>query len=154
MKAVRITASEFQERVLQPLIPKWKALVKEYPSIYRDGVYLSWDRATYHQEGTVLKNTGLKFKRLPVPAQSHDIHKVIEHAINTVKAAARKWFVDHPEVQTMEGIKREFKRLFFEVLTREGIRKDIRSLRYTYRAINYGPKAGGTAGDWPAKKYR
>lgn len=141
--------------MLQPLIPKWRRLAETHPEIYKDGVWVSWDNAKFHKEGGVLNRArGLRWHRLPCPALSHDMHKVVEHAINTLKAAANKWANDHPEVRDQQGVQEAFKRLFFERVSLEGVRKDIMSLRSTYRVIARGRAAGGVAGGWPAKRYR
>lgn len=150
-----MTADEFQQQCLQPLIPKWRRLIKQHPAIYQDGVYVSWDRAKWHKPGRVLADArDIKFKQMPVPPQSHDIHKVIEHAINTFKAAFRKHLIDHPEIQRLEEIKAAAEKTFFKAVTRDGVRKDIRSLPATFRAINRSVKSGGTEGGWALKGLR
>jgi len=141
--------------VLRPLIPKWRALKKKHPDLYQGGVYVSWDNARWHNPGTLLDGCkGLVFHRMPVPPQSHDIHKVTEHVINNLKRAADKYLNEHPEIQKLEDIKAAFTKLFFQEMKREGIRRDIRSLRATYRVINYSKAKGGVARGWAPKKYR
>lgn len=133
----------------------WQSLAKKYPEVYANGMWLSWDNATWHKAGGALGNMrGLKVHWLPLPSQSHDMHKVIEHAINTLKAAARKYFNDHPEIRKADDVKAAFEKLFYKVVTAAAVRKDIKSLKSTYRVINRSVEKGGTAGDWPPKRYR
>ena len=153
-EARRLTMQEFQQRVLKPLVPKWKQEAKEDPDTFQSGIYLVWDNATVHKAGDVFKGTGLKFKVLPVPPRSHDFNKVVEHVLNTLKAAANNYFNDHPEIRDVEEIKKHFERLFFEVIKRSSVRKDIASLRKTYDIVARSVKRGGVAGGWPPKKYR
>jgi len=144
---------EFQERVLKPLVPKWKQLAKEDPDTFQSGIYLVWDNAPVHKAGDVFKGTGLKFTVLPVPPRSHDFNKVVEHVINILKAEANKYFNDHPEIRDVEEIKKHFEMLFLEVIKRPSVRKDIASLRKTYDIVACSKKRGGVAGGWPSKKY-
>ena len=112
-------------------------------------------KATAQPAGSALGNMkGLKVHWLPLPPQSHDMHKVIEHAINTLKGAAKKYFNDHPEIRRAEDVRAAFEKLFYKMVTVEAVRKDIRSLKRTYRVINRSVDRGGTAGDWPSKRYR
>lgn len=149
-----MSADEFQQQVLTPLIPKWRALAADNPDIYQNGVFISMDNATYHKADVLKDVKGLKCTLLPVPPQSHDIQKVVEHAINTLKAAADDYFNDHPEISKIDDIKAAFEMLFKTHITAESVQKDIRSLPGTYRTISRGLAYGGTEGDWPPKRYR
>lgn len=133
---------------------QWRALARRFPKVYKHGVIVSWDNAKWHKPGNLLQIKGLPVRRLPLAALSHDLHKVVEHAINTHKATARKWFRDHPEVQNIDDIKREFERLWYEVVTAEAVAKDVATLHSTYLHVARSRARGGVAGDWPAKKYR
>lgn len=150
-----MTAEEFQERVLKPLRSKWLSLSRKYPEIYANGVYLVLDNAKWHKAGSALQGiTGVKVHTLSIPPQSHDFDQVIEHAINTLKSAADKYFSDHPEISKIADVKAAFEKLFYETVTRDAVRKDVDSLKATYDIVNRSVERGGTAGGWPPKKYR
>ena len=128
---------------------KPRELQREYPKLFQHGLWVSMDNATYHPKGELkLRVKGLRVHRLPVPPQSHDIHKVIEHAINLLKKEFDKWMIDHPTVVNVEDIKAAFVRTFCEKVRADGVRKDIKSLSKTYRHIYRSVKAGGSQGDW------
>lgn len=141
--------------MLQPLRSKLLSLSRRFPETYANGVYLSLDNATWHKEASTLQGIrGLRVHQLPLPPQSHDFHKVIEHAINTLKSAADKYFSDHPEISKIEDVKAAFEKLFYEVVTRDAVSKDVESLKATYGVVNRSVQRGGTAGGWPPKRYR
>lgn len=149
-----LTAAEWRARVLAPIITKMKNLKRKYPKYYRKGLHISFDNARYHSPGQLLNGKRFVVRRLPLAPRSPDIHKVPEHAINTLKSAANKYFYDHPEFKKMEDILPEFEQLFFRVVTAEAVRKDVASLRATYNHIRKSVRAGGVAGGVPPKSLR
>lgn len=150
-----MSKEEFNAVVMTEVEDKARALQRNYPKLFQNGLWVSMDNATFHPTGELkLRVRGLRVHRLPVPPQSHDIHKVIEHAIHLLKMEFDKWMIDHPDVVKMEDIKAAFVRTFYEKVKRDGVRKDIMSLRKTYRAIYRSVKAGGTEGDWAPSRLR
>jgi len=131
-----------------------KEAMKEHPDTFQSGVYLVWDNAKCHKVGDVFTGAGIKSTVLHVPPRSPEFNKVVEHVMNTLKAAANKYFNDHPEIQQIEDVKKHFRDLFFRVIDKRGVQKDIRSMRATYGIIARSVEHGGVAGGYPPKKYR
>ena len=153
--ARRVTCAEMQDKVLAPLIPKWRELAREHPNIYKGGVHISWDKAPWHRRHNVLDECkDLKFNFLPVPTLGSDFNRVIEHVINDVKSAATAFFNDHPEICKMQDIMHNFKRMFFEHVKAQGVRRDIKALPLLYDKVANPKKKGGVEGGWPPKKFR
>lgn len=153
-EAKRVTTQEFQEVVLPALMEELKAENKAHPGYYGPVICISWDKAKWHVAGPALKLRGTRFQFLPVPTQGHDFNRVVEHAINTLKRAARKYFRDHPEVTKIAEMKAAVYKLFKQVVTADSVRKDIQGLHAMYHVINASNAKGGTEGGWPPKKYR
>lgn len=138
--------------MLAPVLDDVARFAKEDPKLYKKGAAVSWDNAQWHSAGELLSSARVPVQRLLLPPYSSDMHQVVEHAINAVKAAATKWFNDHPEVQSLDEIKKQFEKLFYTAVKVSGVRKDILSLRETYRITNRSRKLGGGRGRLAAKE--
>lgn len=153
--ATRTTRAEFEALVMADIPRIAKELQKKHPELYSNGMWLSMDNAKYHplpQEK--LRVRGLPIHRVVLPALSHDLHKVVEHSIHTHKAAASEWLYDNPRVTRVADIKKAFVELFHAKVTKEGVSKDVESLKYTYHCIAASKANGGTEGDWAPPRLR
>lgn len=139
--------------VLQPIKEKMAAMVNEHPETYSNGVWFSWDNATWHKDISVLKADGMPtVNQLPLPPLSHDLHKVIEHVIGNLKRKAVRHVVTH-KLKDVKQIKDAVEKIFYEEIKAESLQADIMSLRDTYKIVASKVEKGGTAGGWPAPHY-
>lgn len=79
---------------------------------------------------------------------------MVEHANTLLKSEFNKWMMDLPTAVNVEDIKAAFVRTFCVKFMRDGVRKDIESLRKTYEVIYRSAKAGGTEADWAPAQLR
>ena len=146
-----VTTQEWHEHVLEKMLVEQRIHARKHPENYKKGLWVSFDNAKCHSPGNLLCSARPVVHRLPLMPRSPDVHKVPEHVVNTLNTAANKYFYDHP---TVREIRREFKAPFFRVVTAEVVRKDIETLPKTDDIVRHSRKDGGTAGDWPPKRYR
>lgn len=154
-----VSRAEFTARMWGPLLSALAALARAHPDEYKNGVLLSYDNASWHNWDDVVATLvraplPLVVRKLPLPAQSPDLHKVIEHLIGDLKRKVNRCLMDKPHIRTKEQIKAEFERVWREDIKADGIRKDIRSLEGTYTVVSTTRADGGTDGDLAPKQYR
>lgn len=135
-------------------MPKLKRTMEQHPGTFQSGVHLMWDNANCHKVGDIFTGESMKFTVLPVPPRSPEFNKVVEHAINMLKAEANKYFHDHPEIPHIQYIKEHFRDLFFRVVKKTSVQRDIRSMRATYDIFARSVEHGGVAGGYPPKQYK
>ena len=73
--------------------------------------------------------------RVPLPPRSHDMHRVIEHCINALKAAFQQWLYTHPAPRSVAEYRAALEKIFFTQITAESIAKDVRGLPALFRVI-------------------
>ena len=122
--------------------------LKEHPdSPLLLGDQWSYDNPSIHDAD--LAELGItELNRTPLPPQSGDMHKVIEHVHGTLCNAMSEWVARNPKVTKVADLKTQFEALFFKVITPVHVKKDIDSLPEQWRAIK--AKEGG----FTAVKYR
>lgn len=127
----------------------------DYPKVYgKTTPMYSQDNATWHKHAK-LGDIGIKTSDLlPLPPNSPDMHKVIEHAVNNTCMTFFNYLLDHPDVTSLEDVKDAFSKAFYSGNTVKGIRADVDSLWKTYDVVHKTKANGGTEGDWPSAKYR
>ncbi len=148
--AKRMATQEFRsftEKVIKATLD----CQKKHPGLYPDGhPYFSMDNATWHDVGDLQVVPGIKLKEclLPLPPQSPDLHKVIEHAINRVKSAMRADIAGDPRRLTAEELRGMFAKHFADMNKPEMVERDIQTLKKTFKAVGRSEGKGGTAGGW------
>jgi hypothetical protein len=107
----------------------------------------SWDNDKIHK-GADLEEVGFEEgDRFPLPELSSDMHKVVEHCHAWLDRAMQRWLEEQEDEQlTGQQCMDELVRLFEQELPLEGIRKDVKSLKDTYRAV-----VAAAGGNVPAK---
>jgi hypothetical protein len=156
--AKRLSTEEWVDRVVVPWADTLPELMHQHPGTYRQGVaYFSCDNATWHNRKAFERATssvkGVTIRLLPPPPLSPDLHKIPEHMINNFEGALNSYLMDNPDIRRVEEIKQAAQDVWAK-LDVAGVRKDIRSLVYTYRAVRLPPEKGGFGGSWPAKQFR
>lgn len=147
------TAKEFETLFVKEVHPKIKEIVNANPLVFgEDGWLLSMDNEKIHGTGWKQIKQELNLdesKRLPLPAKSPDMHKVIEHVMAIIKSEFRKELGRLPnERLTAQGYCDLLKNIFDNKITKTGVMRDVESLVDTYKAIV------ARKGGWPDKKYR
>jgi uncharacterized protein YydD (DUF2326 family) len=96
----------------------------------------SWDNDKVHQ-GAKLENMCMEQEeRFELPELSSDMHKVVEHVHAWLQARMQQWLEDKDEEKlTVEQCTAELVRLFEQELQQESIKKDVKSLKATYKAV-------------------
>jgi hypothetical protein len=96
----------------------------------------SWDNDKIHK-GADLAQMGINKKhRFPLPELSSDMHKVVEHVHAWLDFHMQRWLLKQNRATiTIDACKQQLEHLFYNVLTKESIQKDVRSLAQTYEAI-------------------
>jgi hypothetical protein len=96
----------------------------------------SWDNDKIHR-GADMRKMGIKQEhRFSLPELSSDTHKVVEHVHAWLDHHMQLWLQkqNHKEL-TVEACKQQLKHLFYNVLKKESIQKDVESLVQTYEAV-------------------
>lgn len=152
--AKKLCSSEYRDAV-KAVKDKSEACKKAHPKIYgKSAPKYSQDNATWHKYAK-LEEIGINQSDLmPLPPNSPDMHKVIEHAVNNTCTTFFNYLLDHPEVRSLQQVKDAFTKAFYDGNTVDGIRADVDSLWKTYDIVHRKQAAGGTEGDWPSAKYR
>jgi hypothetical protein len=151
--AKRQTSDEFKDRV-QDIKEASEKSKEEHPQYFsKGGPYYSWDNASFHTSMNLEEVGTCTSDMWELPPNSPDMHKVIEHVVGRVKMALRNALCDNAKLTTVNKLKHECKRVFFEI-TAESVQKDIDSLPNTYKHIHTKQKQGGREGDWALARYR
>lgn len=144
--------------VLQALRAKILEVVRKHPGVFdlggddsgqRGPPLISYDNDKIHLGADVQRVLG--FARVPLPAHSHDMHKVIEHVHAYLKQAFKRALMalspTAPRMQP-EAYRSMLEEVFAKVVTADAVGKDVKSLRETYKRIVV------LQGDYPEAQYR
>lgn len=136
--------------------------------VLRPDMHFSWDNA--HNNGTSAELQAAGFSthdRMELPPYSPDLHRVVEHAIGSIKAAmdatmltmARSGWPDQPPLAFQAALRNAC-----NTITPAGIRKDADGLPLAWRVVagaegqkvadTSGREWECTAGDWLPKQLR
>jgi hypothetical protein len=107
----------------------------------------SWDNASWH-DPALASGPFHPSRRLKLPPNSPDMHKVVEHAIGLLKHSFKKEFNKDRTIKTAKQAASLLHQVAHKVITRESIRKDVLSLEKTYRNIIE------SEGDWASQGLR
>lgn len=109
----------------------------------------SWDNDKIHK-GADLVKVGFKEKdRFYLPELSSDMHKVVEHVHGWLQREMQRWLMTQEKrTLTIANCQQQLEHLFYNVLKKESIQKDVLSLADTYEAVVL---AGG---HYVAKRHR
>lgn len=146
-----ITRKEFFD-VMKYFVTQAQAFIdihlREHPgSPLQLGDNWSYDNPSIHDAD--LAQLGItELNRAPLPPQSGDMHKVVEHVHATLCTAMSEWVARNPNVTKSADIKQQFEALFFKHITPAHVKKDIDSLPAQWRAIK------ANEGGWTPVKYR
>jgi hypothetical protein len=121
-------------------------------------IYYSWDNAPANWRNEDMPSGGFDTAcRLPLPPNSPDLHKVIEHCMAHIKGWLQRC-VDEDPFKCTPAYLQEQAELAFKSITAESIRRDVASLPTTYAVVagEEGETVPGldgkdwdcTAGDW------
>ncbi len=134
---------------------KTETCAAENPQYYSKTKPLySQDNATWHKHAK-LEEIGIgPADLMPLPPNSPDMHKVIEHVVNNTCTNFFNYLLDHPDVTSLQGVKDAFIQAFYTGNRVASIRADVDSLLKTYDVIHRKKTNGGTEGDWPSAKFR
>jgi hypothetical protein len=146
-----ITRKEFFD-VMKFFVAMAHAFIAEHLRQHPNSPLLLGDRWSYDNPSihdADLAQLGItELNRTPLPPQSGDMHKVIEHVHATLCDAMSEWVARNPKVYKAADLKRQFEQLFFKVITIDHVKKDIESLPDQWRAIK------AAKGGWTSVKYR
>ena len=81
--------------------------------------------------------------RFPLPPRSHDMHRVVEHCINHLKATFQQWLYAHNAERTMAEYRSALEEIFYTQIKAESIAKDVRGLPALFRNIASKKYNGG-----------
>lgn len=105
-----------------------------YFTQFADGPYWSWDNASVHVKS--LPHIGIPAgKRIVCPPKSFDMQKVVEHAHATIKGAFARRLNSVPENSTRAELIEIFSNIVDTEVKLMSIRRDVESLKATYREI-------------------
>lgn len=145
-----MTSQEFNA-FMTTVIQKTLECKQRRPDVYEVGPFLSMDNATWHAAGNlkVEGNKTVKDCKLPLPAMSPDLHKIIEHVNNRVKSAFAKKLAEDPRKYSADELRAMFEECFFaqDINGSKIIDADIHSLKQTMEVVSRSRKEGGTEGD-------
>jgi hypothetical protein len=153
------TTREFQD-IMKIFVPDATARMQKY------GLkpLFSWDNNRI-QASASLRAMGLREEqKVPLPAYSPDMHKVIEHVFAHVKRAVQDALKQSRTRPLDADDARQLVEVCFRGATTESIMRDVLSLRETYFVIAHakgitavgldGEQHTGVGGDWPPNRYR
>lgn len=107
----------------------------------------SFDNDKIHQKAETLVSLKINYKnRLPLPPNSPDMHRVVEHCIGRLKSAFRKWMYAHPQARSMKQYRQALHTLFFtddHITGSDPITKDTEKLPALFKHIL------AAKGSWP-----
>ncbi len=116
------------------------------------GPLYSFDNDRIHTVVEVLASLQInKRNRVPLPANSPDLHGVVERCIARLKRAFQQWLYDHPAARTMEEYQQALKHLFFNdptVASPRVINKQVEAMPKVYAAVV------AAKGDHPPKRFK
>lgn len=97
---------------------------------------VSYDNDRVHQ-GADLTEVGIMDEdRFELPELSSDMHKVVEHVHAWLQFRMQQWLETQENNKlTVRQCMDELERLFYKELKLESIRKDVHSLKATYKAV-------------------
>lgn len=97
---------------------------------------VSYDNDRVHQ-GANLTEVGIMDEdRFELPELSSDMHKVVEHVHAWLQFRMQQWLETQENNKlTVRQCMDELERLFYKELKLESIRKDVHSLKATYKAV-------------------
>lgn len=110
----------------------------------------SFDNDRIHMNPETLASLQINYKnRFPLPPNSPDMHRVVEHCIGRLKTAFRKWMYAHPRSRTMREYRAALTHIFFKqasVASANVINKDVKKLPALFKEIR------AAKGNWPSKR--
>lgn len=110
----------------------------------------SFDNDRIHMNPGTLASLKINYKnRFPLPPNSPDMHRVVEHCIGRLKTAFRKWLYAHPRARTIKQYQAALASLFYKragVAGATAIRKDVNKLPALFKEIR------AVKGGWPSKR--
>lgn len=117
----------------------------------------SFDNAAIHNM-EMLEQIGITAgengNRVPLPARSPDMHKVIEHVFAILEGGMQALLHEDPSLTKGKEYAAALRQLFKSMITQQSIEKDIRSLMPLYGMLHRSRSRGGVEGDWPPAKFR
>ena len=117
----------------------------------------SFDHASIHNMEMLEQlgiTSGVDGNRVPLPARSPDMHKVIEHVFGILEGGMQALLHDDPSLTKGAQYAAALRNLFRAIITQQSIEKDVRSLMPLYGLLHKSKNAGGVEGDWPPAKFR
>lgn len=94
----------------------------------------SYDNPSIHDAD--LSSLGItELNRYPLPPQSGDMHKVIEHVHAILCGAMSAWVARNPKVTKAADLRAKMRELFFEVINPTSVSADVASLPKLWRWI-------------------
>jgi hypothetical protein len=110
----------------------------------------SFDNDRIHQNPVTLARLKINSRnRFPLPPNSPDMHRVIEHTVGRLKTAFRKWLYAHPGPRSNKQYQAVLERIFYEcpkVAGPAAIKKDVLGLPKLFKLIRLA------RGGWPPKR--
>ena len=96
----------------------------------------SWDNDKVHR-GADMTQAGIQPEhRFHLPELSSEMHKVVEHVHAWLDRHMQLWLqTQHHKELTIDACKQQLEHLFYNVLPKESIQKDVESLVETYEAV-------------------
>ncbi|WIA15080.1 hypothetical protein OEZ85_001778 [Tetradesmus obliquus] len=96
----------------------------------------SWDNDKIHK-GADMSKMGIKPEhRFDLPELSSDMHKTVEHVHGWLDHHMQLWLQKQNRKElTIDACKQQLQHLFYNVLKKESIQRDVESLVETYEAI-------------------
>lgn len=125
------TAEEFED-TMALVSRQVEALLPLHPQWAEQGAIYSWDNAAFHTRAHLPAFEG---RRLVIPPKSPDIHKVIEHCFQPVKAAFRQAFGHRRRVKSVRQAMRLLEQVVAEVVDAQSVRDDCETIKATLLSI-------------------
>lgn len=111
----------------------------------------SFDNDKIHQNKNIWQALQINSRnRYPLPPNSPDMHKVVEHCVAILKDRFQAWLYSSPTPLSMAAYQRHLKRIFEEHITAASVAADVATLPDTYHAILHPTVNGGQ----PPQRYR
>lgn len=93
------------------------------------GPIWSFDNDRIHQNTLTLASLKINSKnRFPLPANSPDMHRVVERSIARLKGAFADWMYDHPAPRSAATYQAALRRLFKSTQTAQVVQADVAKL--------------------------
>lgn len=98
--------------------------------------FWSFDNDKIHQNKNLWRALSIQKKnRYPLPPNSPDMHKVVEHCIHNLKTKFKDFLYKNPKQLTMAEYQKVLKNIFHKEVKAESIKEDVDTLYDTYRGI-------------------